>query len=258
MLLITLLNSLFIESAFTRELLTIQDSGYIRIGTTGDYPPLTDRGRNDNYKGFAIDMAHSLGRYLSQKSSRKIEVQFVQTYWSGLHKELEKDHFDIAMGGITRTPARAEQFLLSSNVTASGKVALIRKEHYLKVKGLNDQELITTLNNPGFRLVENPGGTNILFARKHLPNTQLMVTADNKEPFLMLRENKADLMITDLIEARYTIQNESELTIANEATFTETRSHKVYMMQKSNQSLLKAVNEWLSKEDIRSIQNRWF
>lgn len=257
-LLFLLLSVLLIDSCLARDFEDITQSGYLRVGTTGDYPPLTERDRKNNYQGFAIDMAQSLGQYLSKKSGHNIKVEFILTYWSDLHDDLNRDAFDIAMGGITRNLHREKQFLVSDNVIPSGKVALIRKEHYPKVTGLNDQPLIAALNRPEIRLVENPGGTNLLFARKHLPNAQLMITADNKEPFLALRENKADVMITDLIETRYRIQSEPELTIVNEATFTETRSHKVYLMQKNNKPLLKAVNAWLAETDIQAIQKRWF
>ena len=222
-----LLSVLTSPMAGARNWQDIKDSGILLVGSTGDYPPLTLRSRSGQFSGFAIDMAQSLANYLGQKAGRPVEVHFVWTHWSDLHNDLENDRFDIAMGGITRTNVRRKKFLLSNGVMPSGKVALVRKELLPELSGLNDADLILALNRPERRVVENPGGTNQLFAEKHLNRASLILTADNREPFLFLAKGKADVMITDLLEACHRIKLDPGLAIANPAMFTDTRSEKV-------------------------------
>ena len=48
-------------------------------------------------------------------------MSFVYTSWPALAADLQADKFDIAMGGVTETPARAQAFALSHPVVANGK-----------------------------------------------------------------------------------------------------------------------------------------
>jgi cyclohexadienyl dehydratase len=79
----------------------------LRIGTTGDYPPLTYyNNRTEQYSGFDIDMARSLAKYLRMK------LIFVKTTWSTHSQDLEDQRFDMAVGGISDTPERHKKFLV--------------------------------------------------------------------------------------------------------------------------------------------------
>ncbi|MET4693471.1 transporter substrate-binding domain-containing protein [Endozoicomonas lisbonensis] len=244
--------------ASARDWSEIVRSGTLLVGTTGDYPPLTLRDRQGQYQGFAIDMAESLSSYLSLVSGKTIRVEFIRTHWPDLHSDLNLDRFDIAMGGITRTEDRDKQFLLSDNVIPSGKVVLIQNNLATPFKGLNNQTLLDKLNTSDLHLVINPGGTNQRFAMQYLPSMRFTMAVDNREPFLMLRNRQADVMVTDLIEANHQLKQIPALTIINPDMFTWTISHKVYMMPKSSHTLLKEVNRWLKLTDIEKIKKNWF
>ena len=246
------------HSVFSRDLADIARSGVLLVGTTGDYPPLTMRNRQGVYEGFAIDMATLLQTHLSKTVGKKLRLECVWTHWPDLHEDMKQGRFDIAMGGITRTEDREQAFLLSNNVMPSGKVALMRKELAAPYLSLNNQALLNKLNTSGLHLVINPGGTNQRFAMQHLPDMRFTLTADNREPFLMLRDHQADIMITDKVEALYQSQHNPSLIVINEAMFSWTVSHKVYMMQKSSKALHKEVNRWLQQTDIQKVTEKWF
>ena len=251
------LSVMIIQTAMARDLSDIIRSGVLRIGTTGDYAPLTLCDKQGRCEGFAIDMAHSLGKYLSQVSGKTIIVEFVRTHWPDLHSDLENDGFDIAMGGITRTEDRDARFLLSDPVIPSGKVVLMQKSLASAYAGLNDLQLVKQLSNSNLHLVINPGGTNQQFTMKYLQDMRYTLTADNRKPFLMLRNHQADLMITDRTEALYQIKQIPSLVIINDAMFSWTVSSKVYMSQKNSKLLISEVNRWLKTIDIQSMQERW-
>ncbi|WP_158006853.1 transporter substrate-binding domain-containing protein [Piscirickettsia litoralis] len=72
----------------------IKHTGLIKVGTTGDYPPLTVfNKKNQQYSGFAITMAHNLAKNLG------VKVKFIHTRWPSLSQDLAANKFDIAMGG---------------------------------------------------------------------------------------------------------------------------------------------------------------
>lgn len=86
-----------------------------KVGVPGDYAPLAFRNAAGELQGYDVDMARDLGRTLGLK------VSFVYTSWPALAADLQADKFDIAMGGVTETPARAQAFALSHPVVANGK-----------------------------------------------------------------------------------------------------------------------------------------
>lgn len=97
---------------------SIEHSGELKVGVPGDYAPLAFRNAAGELQGYDVDMARDLGRTLGLK------VSFVYTSWPALAADLQADKFDIAMGGVTETPARAQAFALSHPVVANGKIAL--------------------------------------------------------------------------------------------------------------------------------------
>lgn len=101
--------------AQARDMQSIEHSGELKVGVPGDYAPLAFRNAAGELQGYDVDMARDLGRTLGLK------VSFVYTSWPALAADLQADKFDIAMGGVTETPARAQAFALSHPVVANGK-----------------------------------------------------------------------------------------------------------------------------------------
>ena len=88
--------------AQARDMQSIEHSGELKVGVPGDYAPLAFRNAAGELQGYDVDMARDLGRTLGLK------VSFVYTSWPALAADLQADKFDIAMGGVTETPARAQ------------------------------------------------------------------------------------------------------------------------------------------------------
>ena len=88
----------------------IQDLGLLRVGSTGDYRPLTwldlETGR---WEGFDIDVAERIAAELG------VRVEFVQTSWPTLSADVQSNPpiFDLAIGGITVTDVRRASMAMS-------------------------------------------------------------------------------------------------------------------------------------------------
>ncbi len=96
------------------------------------------------FEGFNIDAANLLAKDLGAK------VEFVQTSWPTLIKDLQDDKFDIAMGGITRNFERQKVSNLSPAYFTDGKIPLIRDEDKDRFKSLKD------INQSSVRIGVNP------------------------------------------------------------------------------------------------------
>src|ERR1700686_3908832 len=85
----------------------IRAAGVLRVGTTGDYTPFSLLRPDGAYQGADIDMAYDLAATLG------VRLEFVPTVWVDLLDDFLGHHFDIAMGGVTVNPVRAERAFFS-------------------------------------------------------------------------------------------------------------------------------------------------
>jgi cyclohexadienyl dehydratase len=164
--------------------------GTLRVGLTGDYKPFSiiDAAAPLGMQGLDVDMAQSLAKSLG------VKLEIVKTTWRALMPDLLADRFDIAMGGITVTLLRARTALFSTPVMESGKTALALCANAAKYQTLAE------IDQPGVRVVTNPGGTNEIFDRAHLHRAEIVLVKTNPETIQALLDHKADVMITDGVE----------------------------------------------------------
>lgn len=224
----------------------IKSSGMLRIGVPADYAPLAYYNENDRLVGFDVDMAKNLAKSL------KLTPVFVITSWPTLSQDLAEDHYDIAMGGVTYTEARAAQFLLSNAIVPNGKIALASCQSAPK---LTDLERI---NQSDVKVVVNPGGTNEGFVNNNIHGAQIIRVKDNFENIQALRDKTADMMVTDLIEGYYYQYKEpGVLCLATTTPFAGTKSYKAYMVQQQNRDLMDYINNWLAQTNVDNVASHW-
>ena len=204
----------------------------IRVGLTGDYAPFsTYDPATDAYEGLDVDLAYSLAKKLG------VHVIFVKTSWPTLSDDLKAGKFDIAMGGISVTPARQAIGFFSHPVISDGKTPITL------CKNMKRFGTLAEIDQPGVRLVVNPGGTNEKFARAHISKATIIVHPDNKTIFNEIIAGHADLMITDAIETRLQAKLHPELCAVHpDKPFDH--SEKAFWMPK-DWAWKKLVDKWL-------------
>ena len=114
--------------------------------------------------------------------------------------DLAADRFDIGMSGISRTLQRQCRAMFSDSYSLGGNAPSGRCENAGSLGTLE------AIDQPGVRVIVNPGGTNEKFARQHIKKAQLMVHPDNTTVFQELLTGRADVMITDTIEVRVRVR----------------------------------------------------
>jgi len=170
----------------------VRTRGVLRVGTTGDYKPMSFRDPvTGRYEGFDAALAEDLARDLG------VRLEYVPTSWPTLMKDTLAGKFDLALCGITITPERREKALMSDGYLENGKTVLCRAEDAKKYVSLS------AIDRPGVRVMENPGGLNEKFARKNLPHATLIIHPVNEEIPGLVASGRADVMITEVMEAAY-------------------------------------------------------
>ena len=179
----------------------ITGRGTLLVGTTGDYRPLSYRESDGNYWGFGIEMAEKIAERIG------VGIEFVQTSWPTLTADVqaEPQTFDLAIGGITITDTRKETMLMSDGYLANGKTILCRAADADRYQSLAD------IDKPEVRVMVNPGGLNEKFANENLTHATIIVWQKNEEIPNQVAEGHADVMITEITEAPWYVQNDPRL-----------------------------------------------
>ena len=179
----------------------IVERGKLLVGTTGDYRPLSYKEADGNYWGFGIEIAQKIAERIG------VSIEFVQTSWPTLTADVlaEPQTFDLAIGGITITDARRETMLMSDGYLCNGKTILCRASEADRYRSLAD------IDRPEVRVMVNPGGLNEKFALANLTHAQIIVHERNEEIPSLVAEGQADVMITEITEAPWYVQNDARL-----------------------------------------------
>ncbi len=206
---------------YSNRLTQILDSGVLRVGTTGDYPPFsshrTEEDEAGDWSGVDIDLAQDLARSLG------VQIDWVQTSWPTLMDDLHSGRYDIGMSGISINLRRQQTAYFSRPYHRGGKTAVARCTDRDKFPSL------AAIDQPQTRLVVNPGGTNEQFVKANIVRATVLVHADNRSIFDEIIAARADVMITDQIEVRLQVALHPELcAVLGGATLTF--SEKAYLL----------------------------
>lgn len=169
----------------------VRDRGVLRVGVPGDYAPYA-LWRDDGNAIEGVDIA--LSREIA--AGLGLGVEFVPTSWRMLMEDARAGRFDVAVGGIGITPERRREVRFTRPWIRDHKVPLVRCGTEARY------DTRAEINQPGVRVVANPGGTNERFAREAFPAAQLSVHADNIGVFDEVAAARADVFVTDGVEAR--------------------------------------------------------
>ncbi len=221
--------------------------GTLRVGLTGDYRPFSIKDAQGQFQGLDVDMAESLAKALG------VKLDIVPTAWPTLMADLQAQKYDVGMGGITVTLDRAKLAFFSTPVMQTGKTAIAR---------CGDKDRFATLaeiDQPGVRVITNPGGTNERFDRANLHQAEVAVFPNNATIFDELVARHADVMITDAVETRLQQKLHPELCAIHPDTPFD-HAQLAYLLPR-DVALQQFVDTWLHVADEsgehRSILAKW-
>ncbi len=224
-------------------------TGVLRVGTTGDYRPFSALDKATGaYSGFDVAMAQSLGEALG------VRVDFVPTTWPTLARDLKGGAFDIVMGGVSVTLDRQKIGFFSDPYLRDGKTPIARCADQAKFQTLE------AIDQPGVRVVVNPGGTNERFDRARLRRAEIVVEPDNTRIFDELAAGQADVMLTDASETRFQQKQHPNVLCAVHPDQPFDFAEKAYWMA-PDPALKAFVDQWLhltkARGDFDALASRW-
>jgi polar amino acid transport system substrate-binding protein len=159
--------------------------GELRVGMSGDMPPLNMATKENKLIGLDADLAGIIAKAMG------VRLNLQQIPFNELLPALEVGRIDMIISNMTITPERNLKADFVGPYFVSGKGLLTKRAVLAKAEKMED------LNSPEFTFVVLKGTTSELVARKGAPKAGLLTAYSEDEAVQMVLNGDADAMIAD-------------------------------------------------------------
>ena len=166
----------------------ILNSGVLKVGTTGDWNPMTMKDVATNtYTGYDIDVMTALAADLG------VAVEFVPTDWKTLVSGVTAGTYQIT-GSASISPSRAKAAGYSQSYFSLATVPLINRKDADRFKDWDD------LNKPDVAVAATLGTTQEAQVKKFFPDAQHVIVEAPARDFQEVLAGRAQAHITSNVE----------------------------------------------------------
>ncbi|MBR0679297.1 transporter substrate-binding domain-containing protein [Roseomonas eburnea] len=215
-------------------LAAVQAAGRIRVGTTGDFNPMSFRDpASREYRGHQIDCAQQLARDMN------LRAEFVATDWRTLINGLQADQFDVVMTGTSVSVARAMAAAFTLPWGRTGFIPLVRRRDAAKFPNWE------ALNARDVTIAATLGTTMEQFVQQALPNAALRRVESPARDWQELLGGRVDAAMTSVIEAAYLTREYPDLV----ALFRDAPRNPIpmaFLAQQGDAAWLRFLDTWVA------------
>lgn len=233
-ILISLVFLTFSTAAYSESRLhNILKSGEIRVGTTGDWNPMTIKDTSTNeYKGFEIEIVKELA------SDMGVKLIIIPTEWKTLVNGIVSNKYDIS----TSASLSAKRALSTGYTNSYFKLATVPLT--LK-KNINLFRSWEDINDKSVKVAVTLGTTQEQQAKQLFPNATLNIIESPARDFQEVLAGRSDVHITSNIEAATLVEQYPELVIipVNEPKFP---TPLAWLTPQDDQIFINYLNHWIS------------
>ncbi|QGZ65231.1 transporter substrate-binding domain-containing protein [Paraburkholderia acidisoli] len=226
---------------------SIKQSGVLKVGLEGTYPPFDSRNSKGELEGFDVDVAKAVAAKLG------VKPEFIPTEWSGIIAALQAGKFDVIVNQVTITPQRKQAVDFSQPYTYSAAQLIQRADDKRDFKSLDefkgDKKLGVTL------------GTNYDQMARAVPGINVQTYPGAPEKLRDLAAKRIDATIDDRLMLPYIIKN-SNLPLRPGAVLQGADQDMGIPFRKGNPKFAKALDDAITslKQDgtLKKISMHWF
>jgi polar amino acid transport system substrate-binding protein len=162
------------------------DFKVLKVGMSGNQPPMSMTNREGGLMGFDVDIAKALA------DAMKVKLEIVPMPFGELISALEQNKVDIVLSGLSITPERTEKVSFVGPYMMSGKSILTKNSVLAKIEASKD------FNRKELKLLALSNSTSASFVRAVAPDAQLIEVASYDEGVAMIMDGKGDALVADM------------------------------------------------------------
>jgi cyclohexadienyl dehydratase len=243
---LTLLLFLLVSSAIAQSnsrLHRILQSGELRVGTTGDWNPMTVRDPATNsYKGFDIDVVNELAKDMG------VKLKFVPTEWKTLINGIVADKYDISTSASV-TPQRIRAVGFTKSYYQISTVPMTLKKNLGQFKDWED------INKPSVTVAVTLGTSQEQQVKLFFPNAGIRSIEAPARDFHEVLTGRAQISVTSNLEASKLIQAHSQLAVVP-VSQPRTPADLAFIVVQGDQVWLNFLDHWITIKQNRGFFER--
>lgn len=211
----------------------ILSEGVLKVGTTGDWNPMTMRDIATNtYEGYDIDVMTALAADLG------VTVEFVPTDWKTLVAGVTSGQYHIT-GSASVSPARAKAAGFSDSYFSLATVPLTLKTNAERFSDWDD------LNVAGVNVAATLGTTQEAQVKEYFPNATHRIVEAPARDFQEVLTGRADASITSNVEANKLVAQYDQLMIVP-VSAARSQTPVAMLLPQDDQVWINYVNTWIT------------
>ncbi len=225
----------------------ILDAGVMKVGTTGDWNPMTLRDPATNsYQGFDIDVMSELATDLG------VEVEFVPTDWKTLVNGVVAGKYDMT-GSASISPARAKVAGFSDSYLSVETFPFTMPENADRFDGYD------SINQPGVTVATELGTTFEGYVKEWFPNAEIKVVEAPARGFQEVLAGRADVFVTSNIEGAELAGKFGVVRVKN----AEARAPSpiAMLLPQGDQVWINYINNWIKVKEaggfFQATRDKW-
>jgi ABC-type amino acid transport substrate-binding protein len=164
----------------------VLETGQLRVGMTGNQPPMNVKSRTGAFIGLDVDLANLLADTMG------VKLTMVPTPFPQLLAALKAGEVDMVMSNMSITAQRTVDVTFVGPYMVSGKSILTKSTNLAAVSAANE------INKAEFKIAVLENSTSQQFVELNLARATLIKTQDYDAAVDMVLNNEVDLMVADL------------------------------------------------------------
>ena len=226
----------------------INERGSLRVGMS-TFVPWAMRNKQGDLVGFEIDVA----KRLAEDSGWKVE--FVPTAWDGIIPSLLSNKFDVIIGGMSITEARAKSVLFTEPYSHSGVQLAANKE---LADGFSK---ISDFDSRRVKIAARRGAFTVQVARETFPKAKVLQFDDDAQAFQEVLNGNAHAVIASSPKPEHeAIKNADTLFIPFDERLS--KGNEAFAVRLGETDKAEFFNEWIKArtEDgwLKERYEYWF
>lgn len=220
----------------------ILSGGVLKVGTTGDWNPMTMKDPASNsYTGYDIDVMTELAKDLG------VEVEFVPADWKTLVSGVTSGKYHIT-GSASVSPARAKAAGYSTSYFSLATVPLILSKNSGKFKDWGD------LDQADVTVAATLGTTQEKYVKRFFPNATHKIVEAPARDFQEVLAGRAHAHITSNVEANKLVAKYPQMMIVP-VSAPKAPTPIAMLLPQGDQVWINYVNTWIALKQERGLFN---